>query len=160
MEPNTVPGTSLYLGGKVRKEVLPVFETLPADGGPRLKRLLLPQGELAQLLDGDQPMRYLAFVELREGTIRGNHFHKVKEEFIYVLAGRVRVVVEDTDDKARATVDLKPGELLFISTEVAHRVDALQMGQAVEFSESRFDGSDTYRYIITEESTLSSANAR
>jgi mannose-6-phosphate isomerase-like protein (cupin superfamily) len=148
MQENVAPVQSLYLGGRVRKQVLPVFDSPPDAGAPLLKRLRLPQGELAQLLDGDQIIRYLAFIELREGTVRGNHFHRVKQEFVYIIHGRALLWVEDTVSSARDKVTLAPGELVFVPAGVAHRLDVLESGQAIEFSEARFDANDTHRYVV------------
>src|SRR4051794_13315460 len=110
----------LLLGGKVSKQSLP--EVLPPSGpgGPALKRLMLPQGELAQLWDADEGMRYLAFIELKAGTVRGNHYHKNKEEWVYMMSGQVRLVVEEVDSKKREEVNIKKGDLVFIRTGVAH----------------------------------------
>src|SRR5579864_3907910 len=84
-----------FLGGKVRKLTLPVIEGRPAGTAPPLKRLLLDQGELAQFYTGEEGMRYLAFVELRAGAVRGNHYHKIKKEWIYVISGELSLVLED-----------------------------------------------------------------
>src|SRR5207244_7219783 len=70
---------STFLSGKVLRRSLPVVQPASGSGAPSLKRLLLPQGELAQFYDGEEPIRYLAYIELRPGVVRGNHYHKVKE---------------------------------------------------------------------------------
>jgi Cupin domain len=149
MEFHIAPAVTLYLGGQVRKQILPLFESSPGQTGPPLKRLLLPQGELAQLLDGDHPIRYLAFVELREGAVRGNHFHQIKQEQIYVIRGRALLSVEAPDSKAKDAAPLEEGDLVFISAGVAHRLDVIEAGQAVEFSEERFDPSDIHSYAVS-----------
>ena len=148
MERDPAPALKLYLGGRVRKQALPRFDGPPGPSAPPLKRLLLPQGELAQLLDTEQSIRYLAFIELRDGTVRGNHFHKTKQEFIYLIRGRALLLVEDTQSKAQDRAPMEPGDLIFIPTGVAHRLEVLQTGQAVEFSETRFDPTDTYPYQL------------
>ena len=113
-----------------------------------LKRLMLPQGELAQVHNGEPPIHYLAFIELREGTQRGNHFHRVKEEFVYLLSGEVRLLVEDIESKAREIVPLNTGDLVFIPVGVAHTLDVVKAGQAIEFSAARFDATDIHRYPL------------
>jgi hypothetical protein len=98
-----------YLAGKVVKRSLPTITGRPGPDAPALKRLLLPQGELAQILDSEEGIRYLAAFELRAGGIRGNHYHKAKEEWIYVVQGRLNVAVQDIQTSARAAVPLAPG---------------------------------------------------
>jgi mannose-6-phosphate isomerase-like protein (cupin superfamily) len=138
-----------FLSGKVRRFTLPGCEGPAGPGAPPLKRMLLPQGELAQFHDDDEPIHYMAFIELREGTERGNHYHEVKEEFIYLIEGELLLLIEDITSKARETVPLRAGELVFITTNVAHTLRVLKAGRAVEFSRARFDPGDTCRYPIT-----------
>jgi hypothetical protein len=142
-----LPDSNL-LDGKVQLWSLPVFEGPPGAGAPRLKRLKLAQGELAQLYDGQPGIQYLAFIELRAHTVRGNHFHEVKQEFVYLISGQVLLVVEDVDSKARASSTLKPGDKAFISTRVAHALYVLEPGQAIEFSPTAFEAADAQRYIV------------
>ena len=133
---------SKFLAGKVRKWSLPVVEG--AAGDYSLKRLLLPQGELARIYDAEEGIRFIAFIELRAGTVRGNHFHQAKEEFVYVIQGEVTLVVEDTASKVRDFVPLRTGDLAFIPTGIAHALQTTTSGQAIEFSTARFDPADSY----------------
>jgi mannose-6-phosphate isomerase-like protein (cupin superfamily) len=137
-----------YLAGKVRHESLPLVRGPVGPDATHLKRLLLPQGELAQIYDAAEGIRYLAVIELQEGNTRGNHYHEVKEEFVYVLRGEVLLVAEDIASKARESVRLQAGDLAFIQTRVAHALRVVQPGLAVEFSGARFDGADIYRYPL------------
>ncbi|MCX6922950.1 MAG: cupin domain-containing protein, partial [Verrucomicrobia bacterium] len=125
---------SEYLAGKVLKWTLPVISGRPGPDAPLLKRLFLPQGELAQVYDADEGIRYLAVVETLAGGARGNHYHKVKEEWIYLLHGEVQVLVEDVQTKARASVSLRTGDLVLIPTGIAHLMRTVEPGQAIEFS--------------------------
>ena len=114
------PTERTFLGGKVRKLSLPVVHGRPADTAPALKRLLLDQGELAQFYTGDEGMHYLAFVELRAGAVRGNHYHKVKKEWIYVISGELSLVLEDIASGTRDGFTMIGGDLAFIPTYIAH----------------------------------------
>ena len=137
---------SSFLDGKVRKWSLPVVEG--ATGDYTLKRLLLPQGELARIYDADEGIRFIAFIELRAGTTRGNHFHKVKEEFVYVIQGALTLILEDIASKARDTASLETGDLAFIPTGIAHALRPTRPGQAIEFSPVRFNPEDSYRFPL------------
>jgi hypothetical protein len=136
------------LSGKVRKRSLPAFELPLAADAPTVKRLLLPQGELAQFYDADEAIRYLAFIELRAGTVRGNHYHKVKEEWVYMIAGEAALVVEDIQTMERQSVPMRTGDLAVIATGVAHAIQVQKGGHAVEFSAARFDAADIHKYPI------------
>ena len=113
-----------------------------------MKRLLLPQGELAQFYDGEEPIRYLAYIELRPGAVRGNHYHKVKEEWIYLVRGEAVLLLQDIETKERASVSLQSGDLAFVSTGIAHAIQSAQPGQAIEFSKVRFDAADIHRFPL------------
>jgi mannose-6-phosphate isomerase-like protein (cupin superfamily) len=145
---NSTPVLNQYLSGRVWKRSLPVIEGPPLADAPALKRLRLPQGELAQVLDADVPIRYLACIELRQGTVRGNHFHRVKQEFLYILQGEAVLRVEDRESKVGERLALVPGDLAFVGAGVAHGLDVVKSGVAIEFSEARFDAADTHRYEL------------
>src|SRR5579859_3526509 len=98
--------TTPFLAGKVIKHSLMVIEGRPGSDAPALKRLNLPQGELAQVYDGDEGIRYLACMELRPGCIRGNHYHEVKAEVIYIIRGEILLVVEDIVTRERASLSM------------------------------------------------------
>ena len=133
------------MGGKVRRRTLPVVAPGPAGSGLLLKRVLLPQGELAQFHDSEEGIRYIAAIELKAGTVRGNHYHKIKREYVYVLSGNVLLVLEDLETRARETLELTTGNLVLIPPGIVHALQVKESGMAVEFSADRFDASDTYR---------------
>lgn len=143
----TVPEIA-FLDRRVIKRSLPrIHPPVPTDA-PELKRLMFPQGELAQFHDGRESIHYLAYVELVSGTTRGNHYHKSKRELIYVIAGGLNVVAEDIASRCRVTVPLELGDLVLIETEVAHALQVTRTGHAFEFSSARFDPADSYRYTL------------
>ena len=137
-----------YLGGKVLKRTLAVVHPPVPPDSTVLKRLMLPQGELAQFFDGEEPARYIAYIELAAGGVRGNHFHKVKAEWVYLIKGEVVVHLLDLESDARDKLTLREGDLAFISTHVAHALQTLQAGQAIEFSSARFDPADIHRMQV------------
>src|SRR5580765_56869 len=136
------------LGGKVTKRTLPLVQPCSTPDSRTLKRLLLPQGELAQFYDGDEGIRYIAQIELQAGSVRGNHYHKIKQEWIYVMSGELALIVEDLESKARESTPLIAGDLAFIQTSVVHALQITKSGQAIEFSTSRFDPADIYRHKL------------
>ena len=137
-----------FLGGKVIKRSLPTFQPPLEADIPVTKRLLLAQGELAQIHDGEEGIRYLAAVQLVSGTTRGNHYHRRKQEWVYLITGAVQLVVEDVETKARAALPMVIGDLVYISPNIAHTFVVQQDRVAVEFSPVRFDADDTSRYVL------------
>jgi quercetin dioxygenase-like cupin family protein len=137
-----------FLGGKVRRISLAVIEGKPKGNAPALKRMLLPQGELAQFYSSSEGLRYVAYAELRAGAVRGNHYHKFKQEWIYIISGKLSLVLEDIESGSRDTLTLARGDLAFISTGVAHALHVQESGHAIEFSAIAFDPTDSFPYDL------------
>jgi uncharacterized RmlC-like cupin family protein len=136
--------------GKVRKLSLPVFDN-PAESAPtEPKRLRLAQGELAQIFTGSPGIRYLAALELRAGTMRGNHFHERKHEFVYLISGRMEIVCEEPQTNGRERFICQAGDLFEIAPHIAHVFRVLESGTGVEFSPQEFDASDVQRCRLLE----------
>jgi quercetin dioxygenase-like cupin family protein len=137
-----------FFSGKLRRIQLPVFTQPTGPDAPLLKRLLLPQGELAQFHDADEGMHYMALLELKEGGVRGNHYHRQKREYVYVISGKVELLAENLADRAQVSLSLAAGELAIIETNIGHALRTVEAGSAIEFSPSRFDRTDVYRYPL------------
>jgi quercetin dioxygenase-like cupin family protein len=137
-----------FLGGRVHKRSLPVVAPPAPANAPVCKRLLLPQGELAQFHDSSDGFRYAAVIELRPGTTRGNHYHRHKMEVVYLISGEVRVLVEDTATATREAILLRPGDLLTIPPGIAHAMQPTAAGYAVELSPTRFEPEDTCKHRV------------
>lgn len=137
-----------YLNGKVLKRSLPLFHGPPPANAPGPKRLSLPQGELAHFYDGEDGIRYAAFVELRPDKVRGNHWHRLKEEQIYVISGELMLVAQDGDSGPKVVIKLETGDLAIIACGVAHAVKTIKAGQAIEYSRTRFDATDVQGFTV------------
>jgi hypothetical protein len=132
-----------YLDGRVKVLELPTVKP-PADPA-LLKRVTLPQGELVQFHNGQPAMQYLASVDLVMGTVRGNHYHRQKQEYVYVLRGALLLVVRALEGGDTQRIEIPEGGLFFMDTEVAHALVPAAPGVAVEFSPSAFDPADVHR---------------
>ncbi len=137
-----------YLNGKVLHQRLPVLGGPIGTDAPLLKRLRLPQGELAQVHDSMDPVRYLAVFETLEGRVRGNHYHLAKKESLYLISGAVRLHLEDLDSKERIEAELRAGDLVFIPPRVAHALATLEPGWVIEFAPDPLDPADSHRHPL------------
>jgi hypothetical protein len=132
---------------KVSLRRLPdVAPPIPPGGG----RMVTAAGELAQIVNGE-PYRYLAFLEFQPDpdAPRGNHFHAVKTEHLYIVDGLVRASYLDLDTGEQSEVELRGGDLVAVSPRCAHAYIALEHSHAVEFSPLGYDPEDTIRYVLT-----------
>lgn len=142
---------SSFLSGKVIKHSLPLLPVPVAPDSPNLKRLALPQGELAQFCNGPEPIRYIAYVELRPATTRGNHFHRVKQEWFYLIHGELTLALQNTDSGEFGSFEMRAGDLVVIPPGIAHAFICTSEGGAVEFSPALFDPADSYRFELKNE---------
>jgi len=87
-------------------------------------------------------------VELRPGTLRGNHFHRRKAETVYLVSGEMNVLVKDPENATRETIPLKAGDVLTIPAGIAHVMQPTAAGYAVEISPTRFEPEDTEKHHL------------
>jgi len=139
-----------FFDGKLRKRSLPVFHGPPPANAHGPKRLLLSQGELANFYDEDQGIRYLATLELRLGSIRGNHVHRSKLEHVYIVSGCLLLAAAEEKNADPVTMELGRGDLVTIKPGIAHAFKTLEAGYAVEFSPQVFDPADLEKILILE----------
>ena len=138
---------SFFAGGLVTRH-LPALAPDPQMALPALKRLMLTQGELAQFHDSELPIHYIAALELREGGVRGNHYHQTKVEHVYLMRGEIELIAEEMASGERAEVVMQAGDLAIIQPGVAHAFRVRQPGVAIEFAPTRFNPSDVHRHNL------------
>lgn len=116
------------------------------DGG----RVDGPAGELAQVVNGDEPFRYLAYVEFRDagGAMRGNHYHEKRVETLYVIRGRLEGFFEDIDSGETARVSLAAGDLVRVEPRCAHAYRPVEPTDAIEFSPHPYEPADTVKHRL------------
>ncbi len=64
--------------------------------------------------------------------------HEIKDETIYVVAGRLRLFLEDADGVVR-TEELGPGEYRHVATGRIHRYEAIERCELFEVSTPELD---------------------
>lgn len=139
---------TVFFDGRVRKRSLPVFRGPPPPEAPGPKRLLLAQGELANFYDHPEGIRYLAFLELRVGGIRGNHFHRKKLEHLYLVSGRLLLGVKEDENSELISIQMQAGDLVSIEPGICHALEPEEAGEAIEFSPRLFDVADIYKVCV------------
>ena len=124
---------------KVEIETLPVTRAFL----PR-KRLIEERGELALIEDG-MPMHHLGYFSLVAGQgFRGGHYHEKKTEHFYIIAGVLRLELQDIDSGRSTVVHLKGGQKAVIQPRCAHRFSAQETAQVIEYYEGVYDKEDDH----------------
>ena len=109
----------------------------------RQKRLIQERGELALIEDG-KLFKHLGYFSLRKGKgyYRGGHFHRNKVEHFYVISGRIRVRLVDLETGSGSEVIVKEGQRVTIYPNCAHRFEAEEEAQVIEYYDSVYDPDD------------------
>ncbi|MBF0482145.1 MAG: cupin domain-containing protein [Desulfovibrionaceae bacterium] len=110
------------------------------------RRLIQERGELALIVDGS-PFRHLAYFSLVPGPhFRGGHYHRVKTEFFYVIAGKARLSIHDLDSGEKAVHLLAAGGKVTIFPGLAHRFVAEEETRVIEYYDAVYDKRDDYPF--------------
>ena len=127
---------------KIRIEDLPVSREFL-----RQRRIIEPRGELALIEDG-LSFRHLGYFSLRqgEGLFRGGHYHLKKEEYFYVVSGKIRVQLVDLETREHSETTVKEGQRVTLFPNCAHRFQAEQDAQVIEYYDAIYDPEDDFPY--------------
>lgn len=108
-------------------------------------RLSLPHGDTIFLNKKFDDLRHLSVLELPKGLLRGNHYHKLRTEYLYILKGNVWGYYWDPQNPGDARkILLTPGQIVTIPPGLAHAIEAVEGALAVEFSPNPFDITDYF----------------
>jgi len=127
---------------KVHIEELPITEKYM-----RQKRLIQDRGELALIEDGME-FQHLGYFSLKKGKgyYRGGHYHRRKVEHFYMVSGRIRVQLVDLDTGKKSEVVIREGQRVTIYPNCAHRFEAEEEAQVIEYYNSMYDPEDDVPY--------------
>ncbi len=124
---------------RVRIERLP--NTKDIEGAKRWDE---DKGEFVQV-SYKQEIWHLAFFELKKGFFRGSHYHEKKEEFFYIINGRIRAIFFDIDTGEKEEHILEKGERINVLPRCGHIFIGLEDTCVIEYSPQVYDKEDAYR---------------
>jgi quercetin dioxygenase-like cupin family protein len=81
------------------------------------------RGTIADILDGDA-VNSVTIITSRAGAVRGNHYHQVSRQYVYVVSGRMRVVTQVPGHDAKSVV-MEAGDLALALPNERHAMEAL-----------------------------------
>ncbi len=127
---------------KILIETLPVTAEFLSE-----KRLIQERGELALIADG-MTFQHLTYFSLRKGKglYRGGHYHLKKVEHFYVMSGKLKIAMVDLDSGERAEVEIEAGQRITLYPRCAHRFEAKQDAQVIEYYNTAYDPADDVTY--------------
>lgn len=86
--------------------------------------------------------------------VRGNHYHKRKEEWFYIIKGKAEIAVEDIDTKERETITVSADDNILVKMEPlkAHAIKSIGDEEMILLAliNEVFDQEDpdTYEYKV------------
>ncbi|HOJ72229.1 MAG TPA: cupin domain-containing protein [Syntrophorhabdaceae bacterium] len=102
------------------------------------------KGEFVQV-SYKQEIWHLAYFELKKGFFRGNHYHEKKEEFFYIIEGRIKAVFLDMDTHERKEHVLEKGERIHVKTRCGHIFIGVEDSRVIEYSPQVYDKEDNFK---------------
>ncbi len=124
---------------KVAVEKLPNIKEIPG-----AKRWEEERGEFVQVAY-QEAMRHLAAFEIRKGFLRGNHYHKKKEEIFYVFRGKIKALFLDMDTLQKEEKILAKGDKIRVRPYCGHLFYGLEDAFVIEYSPQVYDKEDSYK---------------
>jgi len=114
------------------------------------QRIIEQRGELA-ILHPSGPVYNPVYLDIHpgDGNTRGQHYHKSKTETFYVISGHCRISYFDLDTGEKGSIEARAGDMVTIMPRCAHKMEAVQFCQVIEFSIEEVDyPADTVPYEI------------
>lgn len=94
------------------------------------------RGEIRDVLR--VPIDCVTHITTKEGSIRGNHWHKEATVYVFVLRGKFRIVSRFNGRESDATA--QPGDLVIFPPEDVHALVALEDSEFMLLAHGRRGG--------------------
>jgi mannose-6-phosphate isomerase-like protein (cupin superfamily) len=101
-----------------------------------------PWGGFIKFIDNKPCTVKILYIKKKE--ILSLQFHKFREEFWYVISGKIRVTVGKNLNKLKKTT-LKEGQFISIPKKFLHRIEGLTLAKVLEISIGKFKERDEIR---------------
>src|SRR3989338_70828 len=107
------------------------------------------RGVITDILSGE--MRNIGIITQKNGSVRGNHYHKAQTQYTYILKGRIEMTTKDLrePDSVPKTAVISEGQLITHPAMVAHTYRALEDTAFLAITTKRRDNGgyddDTFR---------------
>jgi quercetin dioxygenase-like cupin family protein len=105
------------------------------------------RGEITDILV-KEGIDFITIITSAKGAVRGNHYHKETVQYVYILEGRMKLLVRTPGQQTSATI-LEKGDLAFTDVLEQHAMIALADSAFMVFTRGVRGGvdyeKDTYR---------------
>lgn len=108
------------------------------------------RGWISDILE-DEVVEHVTFLTSVKGAVRGNHFHRQTYQWLYVVSGALRFIVQRGDEDPEEGI-ARAGDLLTTNPMTKHALEALEDTTMVVCTRGPRGGreyeSDTYRLDV------------
>lgn len=100
------------------------------------------RGTITNIIN-NETVRSITIIHSKKGSVRGNHYHKRSGNYVFVLDGRMELVVIANETEMRHT--LTAGSMVWIPKNMPHAFLAIEESTALEIEPLNRDPTDAYR---------------
>ncbi len=83
-------------------------------------------------------------LQVKKGKILSLQFHKLREEFWYVIFGKIKVTIGKNQKQLKKKT-LKEEEYIFVPKKSLHRIEGIEFSKILEISVGKFRENDEIR---------------
>lgn len=108
------------------------------------------RGEITHILERED-LRHVSLITCKKNSVRGQHFHKLDHQYLFVLSGTFRYTTKDVNQGEWRVEILKPGSLAYTPPYIAHKLRALSNGMVLQLSTApriELEHKDTFAYEL------------
>lgn len=112
------------------------------------------RGVIANILE--EPVRHVAIITSKKGSIRGNHYHPDQIQYIYLISGRYESVSKKLKEENAETEKqiIEPGDLVITPPMIAHAMmfleDSVMLNLTTGQRHSHNFAEHTKKYVLIE----------
>jgi len=108
------------------------------------------RGEITDIMVKEN-IDYVTLITSVKGSTRGNHYHKLTDQWVYILEGRLKLLTQMPDGPVLVTI-LEKGDLAKTGFMERHAMIALEHSSFMVFTRGPRGGDDyeTDTYRLTE----------
>lgn len=77
------------------------------------------------------------FFSINKDCMRGNHFHPKRDEWLFILKGKAKIILSYEDTRKEIILDADEGKWLLIYPKVAHTIETMGDETTYWFAGSR-----------------------
>ena len=105
------------------------------------------RGQIIDILE-NEIIEHVTMISSKEGSIRGNHYHKESVQYTYVVKGRLKLLTQMPGEQVKTTT-IEPRDLVFTPPMEKHALMALEDSEFLVLTRGPRGGGnyekDTYR---------------